>query len=47
MIDNYYRYFVWNEQIGDIAMGSPLSPIVTNFFMENCELRTAPYKLKY
>ncbi|MGR8650110.1 hypothetical protein ACNGQH_25240, partial [Escherichia coli] len=34
-------YFVWNnnfyEQIDGVAMGSPLSPVVANFFMEHFE----------
>ena len=34
-------YFSWNnkiyEQIEGVAMGSPLSPVVANFFMEKLE----------
>ena len=44
-------YFHWNnafyEQLEDVAMGSPLNPVVANFFMkrfENDTLRSATHK---
>ena len=46
-------YFLWDghfyEQIDGVAMGSPLSPVIANFFMEQFEqliLETAPLKPK-
>ena len=46
-------YFSWDnkiyEQIEGVAMGSPLSPVIANFFMEKFEqqaLESAPYKPK-
>ena len=47
------NYFLWDgefyEQVDGVAMGSPLSPVVANFFMERFEnhvLDTAPFKPK-
>jgi hypothetical protein len=44
-------YFTYNEQFygqtDDVAMGSPLSPVIANFYMEDCEkaaLESAPLK---
>ena len=46
-------YFLWDgefyEQTDGVAMGSPLSPVIANFFMEKFEhhiLDTAPLKPK-
>ncbi|XP_071440817.1 uncharacterized protein [Hetaerina americana] len=47
-------YFLYNgkfyEQVEGVPMGSPLSPAIANFYMEDFEeraLRTAPLKSKY
>ncbi|XP_071445600.1 uncharacterized protein [Hetaerina americana] len=47
-------YFLYNgkfyEQVEGVPMGSPLSPAIANFYMENFEeraLRTAPLRPKY
>jgi sorbitol-specific phosphotransferase system component IIC len=40
-------YFSFNGQIDGVAMGSPLSPVITNFYMEDFEeraLESAPHK---